>query len=114
MVQYGDLTVYFSRIGDRHLRYPRLTLNSGLLVPGKLRSNMIGPNSSNIPIFWNNILRVTQLLHLAPLRYGTGHATTRVLDVVQRSCELDADPAAADASPGVRFAHEHTQLQSPF
>jgi len=23
MVQYGDSTVYFSRIGDRHLRYPR-------------------------------------------------------------------------------------------
>jgi len=22
MVQYGDSTVYFSRIGDRHLRYP--------------------------------------------------------------------------------------------
>jgi len=27
MVQYGDSTVYFSRLGDRHLRYP-----------GKLRS----------------------------------------------------------------------------
>jgi len=30
MVQYGDSTVYYSRIGDRHLRYP-----------GKLRSKIL-------------------------------------------------------------------------
>ena len=32
VVQYGDLTVYYSRIGDRHLRYPGNLKYTGSLI----------------------------------------------------------------------------------
>ena len=38
MVQYGDSTVYYSRIGDRHLTYP-----------GKLRSECLSMFCQALP-----------------------------------------------------------------
>jgi len=39
MVQYSDSTVYFSRIGDRHLRYPgKLRRSHTSYFPNQLNS----------------------------------------------------------------------------